>query len=340
MKRLIFYVCTALIIFASFQYFRNHSSKKDITNQITKNIVKEMNIILSDSKLFERSNLSLIEFSKPIVIYIYLNEKSLRNPNDTRKFIDSVAKKYKSLVDTLEHDYLSEIKKAKLQFFIIPYRKFGTAFIFEQGKITDNYNLISEKINEEKLSIKKEEEKNKIVKAKRLELAKSAYGELKFGDSEATVRYKLKHLKFDQLQYRDGGFYYVYNVEIGQFNYELRCDFYENKLYRVRITSHEFTANYYDTKLKNLWQNLVDVITVKYGIEYGEYSKFYQLNSGYVSFTHTWHYETKKIQIGVGEEESTYYTTLWITDKPTEENIDKAEQLKTEEAKKSSSKKF
>lgn len=101
---------------------------------------------------------------------------------------------------------------------------------------------------------------------------------------------------------------------IGNSKYILDPLFFGDSLYMVTIESWDKTANYYDTEVRADYANLVSVISQKYGgpDKPGLYPSFLDMQSGMIQFSNDWYLGDKRIRIGVGENESTYYACCWI----------------------------
>lgn len=128
------------------------------------------------------------------------------------------------------------------------------------------------------------------------------FGKVTFGLSEK----EFNNLKTDYFQ------------KIGLFEYMCSPAFYRmDSLYWYSIKSLPHNATDFDTRVKKEWKNLVDVIQNKYGPADDEdgYPSFSSLKSGYIFPTHTWHFGDKIIEIGVGDNESQYYSRCLIYNK-------------------------
>lgn len=160
--------------------------------------------------------------------------------------------------------------------------------------------------------------------------ANIAFRDIKFGEDYSTVIKKLGFfVKIGKYEYSTDSYYMTSSKETS-FN-----------LYRIEFKSYLYTsALYYDTYIKDMWQNLVDVVSGKYGKKDGIYPDFLGLKSGYLVFTHTWVIGTKEIRIGVSSEDSKYFTLLWITDLTRKKILDDQEKLEEQKAKQESSKEF
>lgn len=146
---------------------------------------------------------------------------------------------------------------------------------------------------------------------------KKAFGSLEFGDSKATVRRKLEKeplVKIGNWHDTDGS--KGYDVKIGSFTYQLETDFYQDKLCMISFHSDLMDVSYFNTKLKDMWENLVNVISKQYSqycIESGHYKSILEIELT----NYKWVYKTKLISLYVREDfYPKYAVTLSIMDMP------------------------
>lgn len=132
--------------------------------------------------------------------------------------------------------------------------------------------------------------RDSIEQARRLEDAQVVYDKIRFGDSFTKLS---KHLHSFEA--------------IGSDEYITRTYFvdpkHENNLFQLDFRSYRNnTANYYDTYIRDSWANLISVISHKYGKPDEEYTytTFFNMKSGYITWTHVWRIYTKEIRVGVG----------------------------------------
>jgi len=100
-----------------------------------------------------------------------------------------------------------------------------------------------------------------------------------------------------------------------------------NKLYALDIKSPSKSANYIDTDLQEYLENLNTVITHKYKTpSFSEPISFFDFKPGYIRWQYGWNLFTKRIRIGIGENQSgsTYYTIMRIYDKNMMDEIEKS----------------
>lgn len=147
---------------------------------------------------------------------------------------------------------------------------------------------------------------------------KKAFGSLEFGDSKATVRRKLEKEPSVKIgnwhDVKDGS--KGYDVKIGSFTYRLATDFYQDKLYMISFLSDLMDASYFNTKLKDMWENLVNVISKQYSqycIKSGQYKSILEVELT----NYRWVYKTKLITLYIREDcYPKYAVTLSIIDMP------------------------
>jgi len=185
----------------------------------------------------------------------------------------------------------------------------------EQKIINDSIALINsiEQERIEKIKADSIARVDSIAKAEILKQAKIAYGTLKFGMYENAVEnYMKKNFRWGMYK------------ELGDYEYTF-FTFYNksNRLYMLVIETKYETANFIDNKIKSKMDNLVRIVSSKYGVPNHTYSfpDIFDFKPGYIKWTNTWDIETKKIKIGLSEnsEGSTYNVTCWIYDEPMRE---------------------
>jgi hypothetical protein len=307
------------------------------------NIYGELSGLLNKSNLFEKSNLSLLPYSQNAEITIDLKETALDN-QDTLALCKIITEKYKTMTDHLTQKEVQKLRDIKINFRITSYQDCGPLFSWVHGELREDdsvkQKIILARQNKTLAGLQvKQEKESKLMQAK------AAYGALEFGDSEATIKNKLeKECALDSEE--------ICKVTIGSEQYILQPNFYHNKLYSIFIYAHSKNANYFNTIIKDEWQNLVDVVSLQYpesnrinpSLFNGSYPSFLKMRPGHVDWSHAWKFETKEIWIGVGEgageEENTYYACLYITDKPTEDRMREDKRAIEQSEKKESSEKF
>lgn len=163
-----------------------------------------------------------------------------------------------------------------------------------------------------------------------------AYRTFNFGDTQGEVADKI--LADDAIRDRSGFKFpasatraaivsyfpgsYSFSTQIGGDRYQISFMFYDNKLYRIRFASKPYLASYFDTTVKHLRDNLVDVITQAHGKPTTTRTvDFFDTQAGYVSFSHRWATNPDGVAYGIGiaEVSSQYYAVLdvewtWMVD--------------------------
>lgn len=173
---------------------------------------------------------------------------------------------------------------------------------------------MAEQMQIDSIKTRLEDSINEIVRmgepthVKNLQDTVYAYGKIKFGMPER---------EYNKLPKKETEYFH----KIGEFQYFLHTRFNENtQLYMVTFQGFSKTANYIDNEVLNSMNNLIDVITKKYGTPeiLGHYPTIYDFQPGYIRFTRQWTIGTKIIKVGAAEESSgsEYYPVCWIYNKP------------------------
>ena len=148
-----------------------------------------------------------------------------------------------------------------------------------------------------------------------------AYRDIKFKDSESTVREKWND---DEKITSNMGYPHVSFNHVG---YDLYFDFYEDQLYSITFYGPEHTADYFDTDLKNQRNQLVRMISNKYDSPDMEKElNFFDVENGYITYTHKWNIDDKRIIIGTGGTDYKYYNTLIIEYLPLYNKVQKEQE--------------
>jgi hypothetical protein len=154
---------------------------------------------------------------------------------------------------------------------------------------------------------------------------KKAYDKVYFGMSRSTYN-KVFGKTFKHLGNRTYSFDPYFNGKKG--------------LYQLDIAAESQSASYYDTRVRDDMDNLVDIITSKYGQPNwsASYPDFLDMQAGLIHFCRNWYIGDKKIQIGVGEREATYYAICRIySDRMTSEIEDNQAEKINQKVKKDAS---
>jgi hypothetical protein len=156
-------------------------------------------------------------------------------------------------------------------------------------------------------------------------LAQRAYGPINFGDSVAEVAAKLVTLEEVYVgarpitaDSRDPEAILRWQskyVTIDGHRFYLEFEFYDGKLFRLRMDSAPQTANYFDTAVASARAALVDVISTSHGPSSRTHSvSFLDMRSGFVQWTNVWDTNPDGVayKVGLGEGEHRYRASLWI----------------------------
>lgn len=155
------------------------------------------------------------------------------------------------------------------------------------------------------------------------ENSKKAYRNFEFGDSEEAIKSKAKEdEKIDDS-------YGMYYTNIAVKSYYLSFDYFDGKMYKASFSGPSYNADYLDTKLKNGRNKLAEIISSQYGEPiWSRNIRFFDIDSGYISWSHVWELEDKTIKIGISEYEYKYSTKMWIQHLPLLEEKEAAEKAK------------
>lgn len=156
-----------------------------------------------------------------------------------------------------------------------------------------------------------------------------AYRDIHFGDSFSTVAQKVftddsftdlfgrpisevstARSPTEQLQWKYG----IY-VTVGGVLYNAYFDFYDDKLFRVRLQSDTKNASMFDTEVARLRDNLADVITRAHGAPTSTRRiQFFDMQDYHIVWSHRWSTNEDGVEyaVGIGEGSSVYYAGLWI----------------------------
>lgn len=171
-------------------------------------------------------------------------------------------------------------------------------------------NSIVQKRQEQKtadsLKVFEQNRIDSIANVERLEFAKKAYADAKFGMSSKEVS-ELPHFKdwLIDTNYRD--IRYDNNDMIGNRAYKVSISFHNNQLYMVSFSSLSYkSATYLDTEIANDVENLKEIITNSCGYPTGIASmpSVVDLNPTQTYLIYQWIISTKFIEIGIYEKSS------------------------------------
>lgn len=187
-----------------------------------------------------------------------------------------------------------------------------------------------------------------------------AFQDLRFGDSEEVVFEKMKNngvitqSDIDSFQLMQGLLHKqntaveywlnrVPTINLGMYEYQIGCNFYNGGLYQIRISCRANSADYYDTYIKDRWENLRGIISNKYNNKYlilnDPFPDFLNMKSNYTIFSNIWRYGEKTIKLGIFENpgRASYRVELYITHSPVEDLIKKDEESKEQQKRMDSS---
>lgn len=290
----------------------------------TKFFKNTLNDVLQKSELYLSVDyLNAFSKTEP-VINVDLKEIAISNPSDANELFNDLIAKFRILTEKLTGEESEVAKKTKIYFFIESNKKYGPAFYFENGKLTNNIQIIINKINDENERIKKRDVDEIRLKKEREEQAKIALGDIKFGDPKFSVEIKIKNMPNittnpvattvkrggEVLKKTEG----EYLIKIGTWFYILEPIYYNDKLYKLAIKCREnevrkimASKDQSFEKIYESWLNIVDVLSIQYGKKPRAILPSGDLLSkipsqdirNYLFFTHVWNYETKEVKIGI-----------------------------------------
>jgi hypothetical protein len=223
-----------------------------------------LNDVLQKSNLFLNADFSNAFSEIDPNINIELKESAISNPSDANELFNNVVAKYRILTEGLSGEEAEITKKTKIYFFIEHNKKFGPAFRFEDGNSTNNIQIIRAKFNDENERIKKAVLNGRKLKEEKIEQAKNALGDIRFGDPKFSVDIKIKNMSnVTTVRGKTGEEYLIkkntsnvttvrretgeeylretgeeYLIKIGVCFYILEPMYYNDKLYKLAIKFH------------------------------------------------------------------------------------------------------
>jgi len=166
------------------------------------------------------------------------------------------------------------------------------------------------------------------IKEKEKEINIKAYRSLEFGDPPKVVEEKIEE-KDEGIKLNSIG---IPKVEIAGNSYTLFVDYYKDKLYRVGFDGEKYSASYFDTTIKDERNKLVKVIKNQYGDPtYTDDLSVLDMSADYITWSHVWELDKKKIYIGIGQTKMKYYTGMQIDYIPLLNEKEKGENEKENE---------
>ena len=155
-----------------------------------------------------------------------------------------------------------------------------------------------------------------------------AFKDVEFGDSFPTVADKLS--AYSDVMTSNGPFaraverggapedllrYALPYVMYGDLPFLLNFDFYDGKLFRVRLSTPPVSAIAFETEVRRAHSILVDLISAAHGAPSSETDVgFLDLRAGHMTVSHRWQTSENGIEyrIGLGSTSSRYLAALWI----------------------------
>lgn len=177
------------------------------------------------------------------------------------------------------------------------------------------------------------------VTVARSQVNPTGFQDINFGTPFDSVKIKLMSIE----SYRNNMSYgydliYLNDFILGEKTVTVLLLFNNNlKFYRFEIRCQNYTANYFDTIVKNDVQYLSDILAKKYGPPKNKYTPtFFEIKDGYYSFYWKWWKKRFTIFTAISVNGSKYYASAVVYDdnlakeqqdfeeKSKQESIDKA----------------
>jgi hypothetical protein len=223
-------------------------------------------------RLNVRLNFLIFILIIPIIIYACEDEsqKTMREMRELNRKSENAENPFASakrnLYDT--QDYLAAEQEIK-----------SVMENYPQSKEAAEARKLLEELNRRKAEKEKKE----------LEEAKFAYKGIKFGDNAKTVDRIIK-----------------WQEKIGNYEYFFRASYVDEDkkkdLYEILFYANGGAYNF-DTQVRRYWENLVDILSKRYGkaIINRDYPDLLKLKPEEIYWTHLWNFKSKEIRIGAGE---------------------------------------
>ena len=102
-------------------------------------------------------------------------------------------------------------------------------------------------------------------------------------------------------------------MPIADVDTNLRLDFYDNKLYRLKFNAPTRTASYFHTTVQDEAETLRQVMRGAYGApNYSRDLHFFDMQAGYVKYSDRWQSGGVTRYVGIAETRAQYYAHLRI----------------------------
>jgi hypothetical protein len=135
--------------------------------------------------------------------------------------------------------------------------------------------------------------------------AHPAWKNLSFYEKKADV---LKKLKYDSDIIIDDDD--IFTTKIGTFKYVVSPRFHEGKLFKIIFFSKDYQLSVFDTKLKNDFMNLYNIISNKYGSVRILKAASWDIGTGKKITKSKWRHGKKRIALGIQSAKSQQYTIV------------------------------
>jgi hypothetical protein len=147
-----------------------------------------------------------------------------------------------------------------------------------------------------------------------------ALGGLNFCDTRETVEWKVNASPEMRCDVELGCS--MLEVNIGSLQLTGYPQYFEDRLYRIRLETERRFPTFYATDVKNDWQRLAGLIESKYGpsqIASRRFPALSRLRDDYIVNTHEWNFGRKTLYVGVSESDSKIAAVIVILDETLDE---------------------
>ncbi|MCB0516777.1 MAG: hypothetical protein R2798_01800 [Chitinophagales bacterium] len=128
------------------------------------------------------------------------------------------------------------------------------------------------------------------------------------------ISFGMSRTEFNEVEIPEG-----YPIPLGKYGYAVKGYFNDqDQLYLLQIKGIPTSEpKQYTTAIYFVWEDLIDVFTLKYGRAVGEpklYPPISYLENNRILFTHEWQSGTKRIQLGLLKKDGMFSAQVFIED--------------------------
>lgn len=186
-----------------------------------------------------------------------------------------------------------------------------------------------------------------------------AFREINFGESAAVVAEKIANdSAFTSPMGGPVSMYYppevfqnyinapgatIVDTSVGGKTYHLIFDFHDDQLYRIQFQSEPDSAQYLDTRIEGLKNNLVTVITKAHGEpDRHQDVAILDLRAGHITWSDVWIAEIGGVgyKVGLGETNNMFYAAMWVEYAAIADRMTEVDQQEQNDAQQKSSQDF